>query len=269
MSKVSFKDLITEESFKTKKTDSVWKPLTVPVREEKVIEAKPHKPRSGLKSLLDFNEDIKPPVKTLVIEAPISKPIIEPVEPPVVITEIITPPVVENTIEEEVPLPEITVEPSLADLAATHITKENQLEERADSYQQPESSVDIRSFNDVKKRIQFLQDWISKISLAGPGGGASDIINLDMPTTVVTGDYTVTRRDYYVGVNCITTANITLPDPSTVSNGRKLVIKDESGRAQLHPVKVFGTVDNDTGGFEIRINNGGVQLIYRDGWRII
>jgi hypothetical protein len=162
-----------------------------------------------------------------------------------------------------------TSAPSLAERAAEHITKEIKLEEKADSYQQPESTVDIRSLNDVKKKIQYLQDWIAKISLTGPGGGAGDILNLDVPTTLVTGDYTVTRYDYYVGVNCTTTANITLPSPSTIKNGREVIIKDESGRAQLNPIKVFGTVDNDTGGFEIRINNGAVQLIYRDGWRIV
>jgi len=37
-----------------------------------------------------------------------------------------------------------------------------------------------------------------------------------------------------------------------------LIIKDEDG-----------TVDNDPGGFIIQINNGGVQLIYRNGWRIV
>ena len=158
---------------------------------------------------------------------------------------------------------------TLADIASDHITKEVKLEEKADSYQQPESTVDIRSFNDVKKKIQFLQDWVAKISVTGPGGGAGDIINLDMPTTVVTGDYTVTRRDYYVGVNCDVKCNITLPDPSTIVNGREVIIKDESGHAQLTPIKVIGTVDNDPNGFEIRINNGSVTLIYRNGWRIV
>ena len=157
---------------------------------------------------------------------------------------------------------------TLAQRASEHITKENQLEERADSYQQPESSVDIRSFNDVKKRIQFLQDWISKISLAGPGGGASDIINLDMPTTVVTGDYTVTRRDYYVGVNAASTVNITLPG-SIGFPGRKIVIKDESGNCSSNPITVLGNVDNDPGGFILQMDNGGIQMIYREGWRII
>jgi len=157
---------------------------------------------------------------------------------------------------------------TLAQRASEHITKENQLKERADSYQQPESTVDIRSFNDVKKKIQFLQDWIAKVSLAGPGGGAGDIINLDMPTTVVTGDYTVTRRDYYVGVNAASTVNITLPG-SIGFPGRKIVIKDESGNCSSNPITVLGNVDNDPGGFILQMDNGGIQMIYREGWRII
>lgn len=157
---------------------------------------------------------------------------------------------------------------SLAEQAADHITKEVKLEEK-NSFQQPNAPLTTNSVNDIRKKIKFLEDWISKISLAGPGGGAGDVINLDVPTTLVTGDYTVTRHDYYVGVNCTSRANITLPSSSTLKNGREVIIKDESGRAQLNPIKVLGNVDNDPNGFEIRINNGAVQLIYRDGWRIV
>lgn len=151
--------------------------------------------------------------------------------------------------------------------AVEHISKEVKLEEQ--SYQQPSADIPGRTLNDIRKKIKFLEDWVSKISLTGPGGGAGDVINLDMPTTIVTGDYTITRRDYYVGVNASTKVNITLPDPSTIVNGREVIIKDESGHAQLTPIKVIGTVDNDPNGFEIRINNGSVTLIYRNGWRII
>lgn len=259
MNKFSFKDLVQEDVKKTVKVEPLWTPIELPVREEKKVEYRTTKPRNGIKSLLDFNEDIKP-VKAVVIV-----PII-PLEPK--IEEV---PVLKEELVEEITVPEPIIEPviTLADRAVDHITKEVKLEEQNDSYQQPDSSVDVRSFNDVKKKIQFLQDWISKISLAGPGGGAGDIINLDMPTKLVTSDYTITRRDYYVGVNCAVKANITLPDITTIVNGREVIIKDESGHAQLTPIKVLGTVDNDPNGFEIRINNGSVTLIYRDGWRIV
>lgn len=48
-----------------------------------------------------------------------------------------------------------------------------------------------------------------------------------------------------------------------------LIIKDEDGDAETHPITVQGLVDNDPDGFIIQINNGAVQLIYRNGWRIV
>lgn len=267
MNKFSFKDLVQEEDFKVKKSEPLWTHIEIPVPEERKVEYKVSKPRKGIKSLLDLNSDIKPNKSIVNVEVKED-----------ILPEVILPAIVEENkvfsekIDEPLELLEEkthSIPISLADRAVDHITKEIKLEELNDSYQQPESTVDVRSFNDIKKRIQYLQDWIVKISLAGPGGGAGDILNLDIPTKVVTGDYTVTRYDYYVGVNCTSTANITLPSPSTIKNGREVIIKDESGRAQLNPIKVLGTVDNDSGGFEIRINNGAVQLVYRDGWRII
>lgn len=86
-------------------------------------------------------------------------------------------------------------------------------------------------------------------------------------TTVNSNTYVVANSDYYIGVNNASYTTITLP--STPVSGRMVIIKDESGNAQLYPIKLDGNVDNDPGGAEIRINNGGVQLIYRNGWRIV
>lgn len=88
-------------------------------------------------------------------------------------------------------------------------------------------------------------------------------------TTLVTGNtYVVQDSDYYIGANNQTEA-VTIILPSAPSSGRLVIIKDESGRAQINPIKIDGNIDNDPGGAEIRINNGGVQLIYRNGWRIV
>lgn len=84
---------------------------------------------------------------------------------------------------------------------------------------------------------------------------------------VTSNNYIVIDTDYYIGVNYAGPTTIVLP--TTPSTGRKLVIKDESGIAATNPITVTGNVDNDPGGFIIAVNNGGVQLIYRDGWRII
>lgn len=86
-------------------------------------------------------------------------------------------------------------------------------------------------------------------------------------TEVTSTTYVVQDSDYYIGVNVAATSTIILPaDPSS---GRTIVIKDESGNAQLNPIHIDGTIDNDAGGATIKINNGAVQLLYRNGWRII
>lgn len=86
-------------------------------------------------------------------------------------------------------------------------------------------------------------------------------------TLVTTSSYTASEDDHYIGVNYSGTCTIILP--SGISNGEQLVIKDESGSASTNPIVVSGTVDNDTGGFTLQINNGSISLIYRNGWRIV
>lgn len=124
---------------------------------------------------------------------------------------------------------------------------------------------------DVLQEIKYLREWISRIAATGPGGGAAQIYNLDIPAKSVTADYTIGRKDYYIGVSSTVKTYITLPTTgSNVKEGRVVVIKDESGHAQLTPIAIVGNIDNDPNGAEIRINNGAVQLVYHNGgWRII
>ena len=157
---------------------------------------------------------------------------------------------------------------TIADKVVEHITREVKLEEKADSYQQPDAQLPTRSINDLRKKIKFLEDWVSKISLTGPGGGAGDIISLDHPVKLITADYTVVSGDYYIGANAAVSINITIPI-SAGFPGRMLIIKDESGNCSSNPIVVSGTVDNDTGGFILAQDNGGIQMIYREGWRIV
>jgi len=77
---------------------------------------------------------------------------------------------IEETVKEE-------VNPLIA-AASSHITKEVQME--ANSFQQPEPTDPIlRSVEDLKKKIKFLEGWISKISMAGPGSGEVNLLRLD------------------------------------------------------------------------------------------
>ena len=104
-------------------------------------------------------------------------------------------------------------------------------------------------------------------SVSSSGGGAGRVVELDFPVRTVTGNYVINRHDYYIGVNHTEVTNITLP--VTSFPGRQLVVKDESGMAQLVPINIIGTIDNDSDGVELRINNGSITLIYNNGWRII
>lgn len=125
-----------------------------------------------------------------------------------------------------------------------------------------------KQFDDLNKKLKFIELWISKIQNAGPGSGAADVITLDHQTTLVTtATHTISRKDYYVGVNYAGMVTITLP--TIAKNGRYIIIKDESGRCSRFPIIVNGNVDNDVDGFILRVDGGGVQMIYRDGWRIV
>ena len=157
---------------------------------------------------------------------------------------------------------------TLIEKAANHITKEVKLEEKADSFQQPNPLLVDKNLEAIQKKLKFLEQAIGKIAVTGPGGGAGDVITLDHPVVSITNDYTVTRKDYYIGVNSTTAANVTIPI-SVGYPGRVLVVKDESGNCSNNPIAVNATVDNDPGGFILQIDNGGIQMIYQNGWRII
>jgi hypothetical protein len=169
------------------------------------------------------------------------------------------------------------------------------------SFQQPLPQITAKDLTAITNKLKFLEQWVGKISAAGPGGGEVNLRWLDdvaretiadgrwlkydgerkkfvfdeinpyevvyNTTEVTTSTYTVQDNDYYIGVNYAGPVTITLP--SSANSGRMLIIKDEDGDAEINPITCVGTVDNDTGGFIIQINNGGVQLLYRNGWRIV
>jgi len=87
-------------------------------------------------------------------------------------------------------------------------------------------------------------------------------------TLVTTNTYTVLDSDYYIGVNYAGPVTITIP--ASISSGREVVIKDESGNCETHNIKVSAKVDNDANGFILAVNNGAIHMLYRgDSWRII
>lgn len=184
--------------------------------------------------------------------------------------DLIKPQVLKEQIANPTPQPTSTPIPTsrtLVDRTLEHIKKLS-VREQANSFEQPSPSLVPENLHDVVQKLKVLEAWLSKISALGPGGGAGDIINLDHSVKLVTGDYTLTRNDYYIGVNAAATVNITIPN-SIASPGRRIIIKDESGRCSRYPIVVSGNVDNDPGGFILSVDNGAIQMIYRQGWRIV
>lgn len=198
-------------------------------------------------------------------------------------------------IVEEVPVPEIkpaSQQYSPAEIEKIHTGK---------SFQQPNPDLVAPQMDDIRKKLKFMEQAIGRIAAAGPGSGEVNLRWLDdvyrpsisdgrylryndtlkkfefaevnphdiVYTTILitTPTYTVSDEDYYMGVNYTGPVTITLP--VTPNSGRMIIIKDESGNASTNPITVLGTVDNDTGGFIIQLDNGAIQMIYRNGWRIV
>ena len=109
-----------------------------------------------------------------------------------------------------------------------------------------------------------IETWQVAATLGPRGPAGYGEVNT---TTVTTSSYTVGTDDWYIGVNYAGTVTVSLP--ATANTGRIISIKDESGNASIHPINISGTVDNDAGGFSMQIDNGGIQLLYRNGWRVI
>lgn len=88
-------------------------------------------------------------------------------------------------------------------------------------------------------------------------------------TTVINSPYyELDANDYYLGVT-YTGGNTTIELPASDNSGRVIVIKDETGNCSNNNIIVNGTIDNDAGGFILAIDNGAIQLLFRNGWRII
>ena len=252
-------------------TENIFKDLSEAFKQAKLVPA--YEPDDGPLS----NEQIEQIKETVAIEYPtppslddlmlllnekteIVNELVQPQAPEIPVSA--TPSASPKKVAEEETKP-VVVEKTLADRTSDFISKSK------DSYQQPDPLMVASDMDAVTKKLRFLEQWISKISMAGPGGGAGDSVSLTNYTTLVTDPiYVVRRKDYYIGVNYAGAVTITLPTFDVVS-GRKLIIKDESGHCSANPITVDGTVDNDAGGFILQMDNGAIQMIYRNGWRII
>ena len=109
------------------------------------------------------------------------------------------------------------------------------------------------------------------ISLSGSTGNITvSASGADLISTIgVTGAYTVTTKDEYVGVYSASAVTISLPAGTA---GRVYTIKDEYGQGSGKiTIKPFGTekIDNASTNI-ISVPNQSVSIVFRGGqWRII
>lgn len=207
--------------------------------------------------------------------------------------------IVEDMLTEEIPAQPVIHTPEVR-AAQVNADVDKYLTDK--SFQQPKPDLVDKNVEDIRNKIKFLEQAIGRIAATGPGSGETRLEFLDdvdrtsaksdgkylkydfnskkwvgdalttgdityNTTLVTTSTYTVQDGDWYIGVNYAGAVTITMPASAT--NGRVLVIKDESGNASTNPITVLGTVDNDVGGFILQMDNGGTQMVYRAGWRII
>lgn len=221
--------------------------------------------------------------ETIVEEVKAEEPIIEVVEP---------------IVEKQ---PESEIDPLIAK-TVNSITK---VAETTSLFVVPEVEKVPPKFKEIQNKLNYLEKWIYKISAEGPGSGSywlndlgdtdyesvknasnnqvltfdstigkwvasniapSEIVN--NTTEVTSNTYIVSDSDYYIGVNFPAPVTITIPD--SLNQGRIVIVKDESGNCYNNPITLAGKIDNDANGAIIQINNGAVQLLFRNGfWRII
>jgi hypothetical protein len=180
MSKISLKTLVQEELKKPAgKLTAGWQPIVQKTEEVKIVENFNPKPRSGLKSLLEVNTDMQPTVKKNQLNELVQTPVIQIQEQKESIVIKVSEPVVEKVIVSKpvVEAAEIKIikEETLIDKASAYISSRTKNE---DSYQQP-VAVTPANFSEVARKVKFLEEWIGKVSMSGPGSGEVRLLRLD------------------------------------------------------------------------------------------
>lgn len=139
----------------------------------------------------------------------------------------------------------------------------------------PEGAINgDRWFNSLTGRyFVYIDDgdssqWV-EISVV-PSVNLSPVYHTELVTT---SSYQASSLDYYIGVNYAGIVTITLP--TTPVTGETITVKDESGQAgyanryiEIVPGNTNDFIDNEESAI-LNINNGALQFIYRNGWRII
>lgn len=173
-----------------------------------------------------------------------------------------------ESISEEDIVPEQKLEQvkeqTLADLAATSITASV----KKDSFQQPDPLLVEPDIGAIQKKIKFLEQWIAKVSMAGPGGG--DANPFDRVEFMERGvRFTPTPRMMYWN-NTEDCVNITQADGSTLQVGLENYIRVYNNTANTFANGTFieftGVgADGKSPIFRAFINNANAQPLYSIG----
>lgn len=130
------------------------------------------------------------------------------------------------------------------------------------------------TLDDLQKHYKlFLERIQQQLSTLG-GGGETNLAFMDMPIKYVTSSsYTVTPRDYYIGVNYAGAVTIVLPTPK--KNGKTFIVKDELGEASKGTNRYITVLPSNGDLIDgqdraiLAFDFGSLTFVYRNGWRVV
>jgi hypothetical protein len=131
------------------------------------------------------------------------------------------------------------------------------------------------TFEELQKHYtQFISRIQQQLSTLG-GGGETNLAFMTLPVrTITSSSYTLTYRDYYVGVNFPGAVTITLPKADR--EGRVFIIKDELGEASLGTNRYItiipqpGNTIDDRDRAILAFDYGSLTFIWKNNsWRVV
>lgn len=190
-------------------------------------------------------------------------------------------------VEDIPPMPPVNPPSNLIEKAVESINKSSNIP----SLEKPTlvKKLQLSELDGIRAQIKELANKMSTMGTLSWGGGGTGVVrfaDLDDKLSIlnridfknyaaVTGNsYTVTKNDYYIGVNHAGNVAIILPTPPEIPNGYVCVVKDESGNASGPTtwIDIYGSGGDLVDGVEyvrLQIDHGSLTFFYRDGWRII
>lgn len=125
--------------------------------------------------------------------------------------------------------------------------------------------------NHYREFISRVQQQLSTLG----GGGESNLTYIDVPVTYVTSPtYSITHKDYYIGVNYAGAVTITLPKADR--EGKIFIVKDELGEASKGTNRYITVLPSNSDLIDGRdrailaFDYGSLTFIWRgSSWRVV